>query len=92
MSLHVGYLFGEFHCLPVDDCSAVSCESGALTRGSESTSSKTNLLNELKALHFWPRWSNKDWIYPLAGNNLKPGTICEKNPGFRYYTAKNSNS
>ena len=29
-----GILFREFQCLPVDDCSAVSCESGALTRGS----------------------------------------------------------
>ena len=26
--------FGEFQCLPVNDCSAVSCDSGALTRGS----------------------------------------------------------
>ena len=25
---------GEFQCLPVDDCSAVSCDSGALARGS----------------------------------------------------------
>ena len=23
--------FGEFQCLPVDDCSAVSCDCGALT-------------------------------------------------------------
>ena len=33
-----GIFSGEFQCLPVDDCSAVSCDSGALTRGSESTS------------------------------------------------------
>ena len=26
--------FGEFQCLPVDDCSAVNCDSGALARGS----------------------------------------------------------
>ena len=33
-----GVFFGEFQCLPVDDSSAVSCDSGALTRGSEPTS------------------------------------------------------
>ena len=31
-----GVFFGEFHCLPVDDCSAVSCDSGVLERGGES--------------------------------------------------------
>ena len=29
-----GSFFGEFQCLPVDDCSAVSSDSGALARGS----------------------------------------------------------
>ena len=33
-----GLFYGEFQCLPVNDCSAVSCDSGALARGSESTS------------------------------------------------------
>ena len=33
-----GIFFGEFLCLPVDDCPAVSCDSGVLTRGSEHTS------------------------------------------------------
>ena len=33
-----GIVFGEFQCLPVDDCPAASCDSGVLTRGSESTS------------------------------------------------------
>ena len=27
-----GIFFGEFQCLPVDDCSAVGCDSGALAR------------------------------------------------------------
>ena len=31
-------LLGEVQCLPVDDCPAASCDSGALTGGSESTS------------------------------------------------------
>ena len=43
--------FGEFHCLPVDDCSAVSCDSGALTRGSESTSFYSAILNQ--SLNNW---------------------------------------
>ena len=33
-----GISFGEFQCPPVDDCPAASCDSGVLTRGSESTS------------------------------------------------------
>ena len=28
-----GIFFDEFQCLPVNDCSAVSCDSGALARG-----------------------------------------------------------
>ena len=33
-----GIFFGEFQCLPIDDCPAASCDSGVLVRGSESTS------------------------------------------------------
>ena len=33
-----GIFFGEFQCLPVDECPAASCDSCVLTRGSESTS------------------------------------------------------
>ena len=33
-----GIFFGEFQCLPVDDCPAASCDSGVLARGCESTS------------------------------------------------------
>ena len=33
-----GIFFGEFQCLPVGDCSAVSCDSGVLARGSDHTS------------------------------------------------------
>ena len=39
-------IFGEFQCLPVDDCSAVSCDSGVLTRGSEPTSFYSSILNQ----------------------------------------------
>ena len=41
-----GIFFGEFKCLPVDDCSAVSCDSGALTRGSERMSFYSAILNQ----------------------------------------------
>ena len=36
--------FGEFQCLPVDDFPAASCDSGVLTRGSESMSSYSAIL------------------------------------------------
>ena len=38
LSLDVGYIFGEFQCLPVDDCPAARCDSGVLARGHESMS------------------------------------------------------
>ena len=41
-----GIFFGEFQCLPVNDCSAVSCDSGALTRGSELMSFYSAILNQ----------------------------------------------
>ena len=41
-----GIFFGEFLCLPVDDCSAVSCDSGVIERGSESTSFYSAILNQ----------------------------------------------
>ena len=41
-----GIFFGEFQCLPVNDCSAVSCDSGALAGGSESTSFYSAILNQ----------------------------------------------
>ena len=41
-----GIFFGEFQCLPVDDCSAVSCDSSVLKRGSESMSFYSAILNQ----------------------------------------------
>ena len=41
-----GIPFGEFQCPPVDYCSAVSCDSGALARGSEHTSFYSAILNQ----------------------------------------------
>ena len=37
---------GEFQCLPVDDRSALSCDSGVLERGSESMSFYSAILNQ----------------------------------------------
>ena len=52
LSLDVRYVFGELQCLPVGDCSAVSCDSGALTRGSERTSFSTILNQSPPVGHF----------------------------------------
>ena len=41
-----GIFFGEFQCLPFNDCSAVSCDSSALARGSEPTSFYSTILNQ----------------------------------------------
>ena len=42
-----GIFFGEFQCLPVNDCLAVSCDSSALARGSERTSFYFSILHSL---------------------------------------------
>ena len=47
-----GIFFGEFQCLPVDDCRAASCDSGVLARGSESTSFYSAILVPLHKLLF----------------------------------------
>ena len=44
--------FGDLQCLPVDDCSAVSCDSGALARGSECMSFYFAILNQSPDLSF----------------------------------------
>ena len=41
-----GIFFGELQCLPVDDCSAVSCDSIVLARGSESMSFYSTTLDQ----------------------------------------------
>ena len=41
-----GIFFGEFQCLPVDECSAVSSDSIALARGSETKSFYSAILNQ----------------------------------------------
>ena len=49
-----GISFGEFQCLPVDDCSAVSCDSSALASGSEHTSLYSAILNPSPHVNgFW---------------------------------------
>ena len=46
-----GIFFGEFQCLPVNDCSAVSCDSGALGRGSGRTSFYSAILNPFSSFY-----------------------------------------
>ena len=41
-----GTFFGEFQCLPVNDSSAVSCDSGVLARGSERMSFYSAILKQ----------------------------------------------
>ena len=45
-----GIIFGEVQGLPVNDCPAASCDSGALARGSESTSFYSAILVNLLAI------------------------------------------
>ena len=45
-----GIFFGEFQCLPVDDCPAAGCDSGVLTRGSESMSFYSAILVQVAPL------------------------------------------
>ena len=44
LCLDVEYHFGEFQCLPVNDCPAAICDSGVLARGSESMSFYSTIL------------------------------------------------
>ena len=53
LSLDVGHFFGEFQCLPVDDCSAVCCDYGVLAGGSESTSFYYVILNQSLCFDFF---------------------------------------
>ena len=61
-----GIFSGEFQCLPVDDCSAVSCDSGALTRGTERTSFYSTILNQ--------SWHNIFQV--LKGKDCQPRILC----------------
>ena len=47
-----GIFFGEFQHPPVDDCPAASCDSGVLTKGSESTSFSSAILVPLPIFSF----------------------------------------
>ena len=55
-----GISFGEFQYLPVNDCSAVSCDSGALARRSESTSFYSAILHQSFLISF--NWVNNSII------------------------------
>ena len=82
-----GIFFGEFQCLPVDDCSAVSCDSGALARGSKRTSFYTTILNQKNSLFLnkwvrhilsilWLNWSSNGFCHLLVFFWGKEKYIC----------------
>ena len=70
-----GIFFGEFQCLPVDDCSEVSCESSVLERGSESMSFYSPILNQsAQSIYSWKTlnlmkqlWITKLWLWQIQG-------------------------
>ena len=47
-----GIFFGESQRLPVDDCSAVICDSGALARGCEHMCFYSTILNQSLSIAF----------------------------------------
>ena len=60
-----GIFFGEFQCPPVDDCPAASCDSGVLTRGSESTSFYSTILVPPPGGHSSSRCTGLSLLQPL---------------------------
>ena len=61
-----GIFFGEFQCLPVDDCSAVSCDYSVLARGSESTSFYSAILNQAPGIIFENNFLSKHFQFYLT--------------------------
>ena len=73
----------EFQCLPVNDCSAVSCDSSGLARRSESTSFYSAILNKSLLISYteldrqlrYEQWNGicpsiwKDWVFSRRGWN-----------------------
>ena len=55
-----GIFFGEFQCLPVDDCPAASCDSGVLARGSESPSFYFTILVPPLGVISWIRFAQRE--------------------------------
>ena len=66
-----GIFFGEFQCLPVDDCPAASCDSGVLTRGSESMSFYSAILVHSSQFLFIYFISNLSWTNFIKYNKDK---------------------
>ena len=80
-----GIFYGEFQRLPVDDCSAVSCDSSALARGNESTSFYSATLNQSTTLFIiakiWkqPKCPSMDeWIKKMVHTHTHTHTHRER--------------
>ena len=74
--------FGEFQCLPVDDCLAVSCDSSALTRGREHTSLYSTISNQSPLMlkyHFYPSLYHSSVLWLSFANmiNLHKKNTCK---------------
>ena len=63
-----GIFSGEFQCLPVDNRSAVSCDSGVLARGSESTSFYATIFKD----HIFQIVTNYCLESSMTGLKVKP--------------------
>ena len=63
-----GIFFGEFQCIPVDDCSAVSCDSSALSRGSECTSFYSTVLYQSLSSCSCFSFIIKSFVFPQGQN------------------------
>ena len=58
-----GIFSGEFQCLPVDDCSAFSYDSGAFARGSECTSFYSAIFNQTQDREFLKQQKISDSLH-----------------------------
>ena len=70
-----GISFGEFQCLPVDDCSEVSCDSGALARGSERMSFYSAIFHQRNFKHMGEikSYHRKLYSYQLVISAMEMG-------------------
>ena len=71
-----GIFFGEFQCLPVSDCSAVSCDYGALAGGSESMFFYSTILNQSPNSAFWCLLYRNICMHAQSKNFLLQCCLC----------------
>ena len=81
-----GIFFGEFQCLPVNDCSAVNCDSSAVARGMGAHPSTPSSWTNLQIWVLRRYWVERDWrkmkpikviINPWVRGDEQSTEICE---------------